>query len=122
MERYTLRSTSGIFTADIFLVTDDIDLASYADSTIYNSNDCVNDVMTPLTKSVKKLCQWFSEKQMKEHIDKYHLILSKKNDIGICVESSIKYTIFEKLLGLESDQYLNLMIIWIHFERKQRVN
>ena len=99
MERYTLRSISGVFTADIFLVTDDIDLASYADITIYNNNECVNDVMTPLTKSAKKLCQWFPEKQMKEHIDKCHLI-------GICVESSIKYTIIEKLLGFESDQYL----------------
>ena len=41
-----------MFIANLFLVIDDIDFASYADSnSIYCSNDCINDVVVSLSET-----------------------------------------------------------------------
>ena len=52
---------------------------------IYCSNDCVNDVVASLSKSAKKLFQWFSDNEMKGNTDKCHLIFSRESDAGTCV-------------------------------------
>ena len=71
---------------------------------IYCSNDCVNDVVPSLSKSAKKLFQWFSDNQMKGNTDNCNSILSKESDAEIRVG---KNTTCEKLLGVKTDQHLN---------------
>ena len=73
-----------IFIADLFLVIEDIDVASYADNnTIYCSNDCFNNVVASLLECANKLFRWFSDSQMKGNTDKCNLILSTESDAEI---------------------------------------
>lgn len=64
----------------MFLVTDDIDLASYVDdNTIYCIYDCVDDGMASLVESANKCFGWFFDNKMKRSTDKFHLIRSNTN-------------------------------------------
>ena len=66
--------------------------------TIIQYNDYFDD-------PAKKLFQWFSDNQRKKNTNRCYLILSKKADAEICViESFIKYTTCQKLLGSKIDQ------------------
>lgn len=56
-----------IFIADLFLITNNIGLVSYADDdTIYFSNNCVDDVMASMRESVKN----FFNNQMEKNFNK----------------------------------------------------
>ena len=77
-------------------------------NTIYCSNDCVNDVAASLSKSAKKLFQWFSDNEMKGNTDKCHLIFSQESDEETCVgESLIENSTCDKVLGIKIDQHLS---------------
>ena len=50
-----------IFLSVLFLVISDTDFSSYADDNIiYDSGDSIDEVISSLQESAKKLFQWFS--------------------------------------------------------------
>lgn len=62
-----------IFFSDLFLILIDTEFASYADdNTIYKEADVF--VITSLQNTAKKLLEWFSNNQIKEHTDKCNLL------------------------------------------------
>ena len=82
-------------------------MCNSADNSIYDSGNSINEVISSLQESAKKLLQWFSHNQMKENTDKCHLIVSTDETIEIPVgESLIKNGTCEKLLGLKIDNKL----------------
>ena len=48
-------------------------------NTLYKACGSVNAVVTPLRKSVEKLCKWVKDNQMKGNTDKCQLILSTRD-------------------------------------------
>ena len=55
-----------------------------------------------------KLFKWFADNQMKANQDKYHLIVSKNENISMhSGPFEIKNTNCEKLLGIKFDSRLN---------------
>ena len=98
-----------IFLSDLFLVISNTDFSSYVDdNTIYDSGNSIDDVISSLQESAKKLLQWFSHNQMKANTDKCQLIVSTDEPVEIRVgESLIKSSTCEKLLGIRIDNKLN---------------
>ena len=65
------------FLSDLFLVLNNVDLASYADdNTIYTTGENIDEVIFYLQESSKKLFKWFTDNQMNTNEDKCHLIVS----------------------------------------------
>ena len=55
-----------IFLCDLFLITENIDIASYADdNTLYTTGNSIEEVIQKLENAAKTLFQWFSDNQMK---------------------------------------------------------
>lgn len=98
-----------IFLSDLFLVVQNIDFASYADdNTIYNTGENIDEVISSLQESSKKLFKWFADNQMKSKSDKCHLIFSTNIASEIQLgDFSIKSSSNEKLLGINIDSKLN---------------
>ena len=96
-----------IFLSDLYFVIQDVNIASYSytdDSTIYQSNNNLDDVINGLQVSAKKLFRWFTDKEMKGNSDKCHLIMITNNAKEIQVgESLIKTSNYEKLLDIKID-------------------
>ena len=62
----------------------DTDFSSYADDyTIYDSGNSIDDVISSLKELSEKFFQWFSDNQMKENVNKWHLIVSNDEPIEI---------------------------------------
>ena len=54
------------------------------------------------------LFKWFSDNQMKTNINKFHLLVNKKDKVTISIEDKkIKNSEYEKLLGIKVDTKLN---------------
>ena len=83
-------------------------LASYADdSTIYDADDNIDEVIFSLQEFSKKL-KWFVDNQMKANEDKCHLIASTNELSEIQIgDFTIKNSASEKLLGVNIDSKLN---------------
>ena len=98
-----------IFLSDLFLVLNNVDLASYADdNTIYTTGENIDEVIFSLQESSKKLFKWFTDNQMKTNEDKCHLIVSTTEATEIQIgDYSIKNSNNEKLLGVYIDNKLN---------------
>ena len=78
-----------IFSSDLFLIVDDIDIANYADdNTIYKEHENIDDLITSLQDAAAKLFKWFSDNQMKGNTDKCHLLLSKDESAEIHIGDS----------------------------------
>ena len=76
--------------SDLFLVISDSDFSSYADdNTLYDSGNCIDDVISSLQESSEKLFQWFSYNQMKGNTYKFHLVVSTDKSIEIKVGVSV---------------------------------
>ena len=97
-----------IFSSDLFLIVDDIDIANYADdNTIYKEHENIDDLITSLQDAAAKLFKWFSDNQMKGNTDKCHLLLSKDESSEIHIgDSIIESSTCEKLLGIKIDSKL----------------
>ena len=55
-----------IFLCDLFLIMENIDIASYADdNTPYTTRNPIEEVIQKLENVAKTLFQWFSDNQMK---------------------------------------------------------
>ena len=81
-----------IFLSDLFLIVKDVNIASYADdNTLYDSCDTIEEVISSLQSSFKKLFQWLSDNQMKGNTEKYHLIMS--------TDQSVNFQLGDSLIG-----------------------
>ena len=66
----------------LFLYMSDTDFASYADDNApYVSADTIDEVIERLETASGKLFKWFTDNRMKANQDKYHLIISKNENV-----------------------------------------
>ena len=73
---------SNIFLCDFFLIMKETSFASYADdNSPYVTPENLDDVIKSLEEDSIKLFQWFSDNQMKANHDKFHLLVSGKNNV-----------------------------------------
>ena len=101
------------------------DFTSYVDdnSSIYDSGNSLDEVISSLQELAEKLFQCFSHNQMRENTDKCHLIVSTDESIEIQVgESLTKNSTCEKLLGVKIDNKLNFDTHVKGFVRRQTIN
>ena len=98
-----------IFLYDLFLIMENIDIASYADdNTAYTTGNSIEEVIQKLENAAKMLFQWFSDNQMKANPDKCHFLCSSNREVSLTIENQVmKNSIFEKLLGINLDSKLN---------------
>ena len=67
-----------IFLCDLFLIMENIDIASYADDdTPYTTGNSMEEVIQKLENAAKTLFQWFSDNQMKANPDKCHFYVNQ---------------------------------------------
>ena len=98
-----------IYLSDLFLFTKNSDIANYADnSSPYVVDTTIESVMKHLESDTTTLLKWVSDNSLKANPDKFHLLLSSKNNsLSIKVdERSIKNSESEKLLGITIDNAL----------------
>ena len=68
-----------IFLCDLFLIMEDIDIASYTDdNTPCTTGNSIEEVITKLGNAIKTFFQWFSDNQMKANPDKCHFLCNSK--------------------------------------------
>ena len=71
-----------IFLSDLFLLLNDIDIMNYAnDNTDYVCQHDSGTVANSLEISSIKLLTWFTYNRMKANPDKYHFLLTGKNEL-----------------------------------------
>ena len=59
-----------IFLCDLFLIMENIDIASYADdNTPYTTGNSIEEVIQKLENAAKTLFHWFNDNQMKTNPD-----------------------------------------------------
>ena len=98
-----------IFICDLFLITDDFEMANYAD----DRTPCVcGKDITSVIKSLKNAAEivftWFKNNHMKGNKDKYHVVLSTHEDMHVKIGTSqIKNSCSEKLLRVKVVSDLN---------------
>ena len=110
-----------IFLCDLFLIMENIDIASYEDdNTPYTTGNSIEEVIQNLENPAKMLFRWFSDNQMKANPDRCHF-LCNPNSIET---QKIKSSKFEKLLGikLNSKRNFNSDIHGISQKAGQKLN
>ena len=96
-----------IFRFDVFFIMNETEFASYTDdNTPYTSSQNVDNVIRTLVNDSVSLFKWFSNNQMKTNKDKYHLLSNKERVTMKIVETEIKSSNCEKLLGIKIDSNL----------------
>ena len=97
-----------IFLSDLFLFLNDVDIANYADdNTPYSCQKECKIVANSLENSSVKLLTWFTINRMKSNPDKYHFLLTGKNELTLNINQfQIKSSKLEKLLGIAIDNKL----------------
>ena len=99
-----------IFLADLFLFCSVIDIANFADdNSPYSCSTDVDSVIERLQNDSLILLQWFENNMLKANPDKFHLLLSgKNNDKFIQIQQyKIQSSESEKLLGIKIDNNLS---------------
>ena len=98
-----------IFLCDLFLIVENIDIASYADdNTSYTTGNSIEETIRKLENAAKTLFQWFIDNQMKATPDKCHFLCNSNSEVSLTIETlKIKNSKFEKLLGIKLDSKLN---------------
>ena len=96
-----------IFISDLFLFFG-VDIANYADdNTPYVCHLDFNIVAQNLENASDKLLKWFANNKMKVNPDKYHFLLTGKNELTLNINhTQIKSSKEEKLLGIIIDNKL----------------
>ena len=99
-----------MFLCDLFLIMENIDIASYADdNTPYTTGNSIEEVIQKLENAAKTLFQWFSDNQMKANPDKCHFLCNSNSEVSLITETQkVKNSKFDKLLGIKLDSKLNL--------------
>ena len=98
-----------IYLCDLFLFTEDLDIANYADDTTpYHCSDNTESVIEMLEIAATKLFHWFKDNNLKANADKCHLLLSTNESEQININDTIiESSKAEKLLGILIDNKLN---------------
>ena len=98
-----------IFLCDLFLIMENIDIASYADdNTPYTTGNSIEEVIQKLENAAKTLFEWFSDSQIKANPDKCHFLCSSNSEVSLTIENQkIENSKFEKLFGIKLDSKLN---------------
>ena len=77
-----------IFLCDLFLIMENIDIASYAnDNTLYTTGNSTEEVIQKLENAAKTLFQWFNDNQMKANPDKCHFLCNTNNEVSLTLET-----------------------------------
>ena len=94
---------------DLFLIVDDIDIASWTDdNTPYCTNNIRDDVKVTLKATSIKVFQWFYNNGMKTNIDKCHFLSSLDITSTMAIENfTIQNSVSQKLIGITIDRRLN---------------
>ena len=94
-----------IFLCDLFLIMENIDIASYADDdTPYTTGKLIEEVIQKLGNAAQTLFQWFRDNQMKANPDKCHFLCNSNSEVSLTTKTQkIKKSEFEKLLGIKLD-------------------
>ena len=97
-----------IYLCDLFMFTDNIDIASYADDTTpYVSGVTLDSTVKSLEKIADLLFTWFNYNQMKGNEDKCHVILSSQDNVHVNIGTAqIENSKSQKLLGINIDSKL----------------
>ena len=97
-----------IFLIDLFFITEDTDIASYADdNTPYAIADNINGVIKSLEEATEILFNWFNN-LMRINTDKCHFLVSTNNTVKIKIGNfDITNSKSEKLLGVKFDHKLS---------------
>ena len=73
---------------NIFLIMENIDIASYADhNTPYITGNSVGEVIQKLENAEQTLFQWFSDNQMKANPDKCHFLCNFNSEVSLTIET-----------------------------------
>ena len=98
-----------IFLIDLFFITEDTDIASYADdNTPYVIADNKDGVIKSLEETSEILFKWFNDNLMRINGDKCHLLVSTNNTVKIKIGNfDITNSKSEKLLGVKFDHKLS---------------
>jgi len=98
-----------IFICDLFLITNDFEMANYADDTTpYVYGIDITSVIDSLEKAGDLVFDWFKNNQMKGNEGKCHIVLSTHENVHVNIGTSqIKNSHSEKLLGIKIDSDLN---------------
>ena len=98
-----------IFICDSLLATDDFELTNYADDTTpYVCGKDITLVIKSLENAAEFAFTWFKNNQMKGNEDKFHVVLSTREDLHVKIGAShIKDAFSEKLLGVKITYDLN---------------
>ena len=114
-----------IFLCDLFLIMENIGIASYADdNTPYTTGNSIEEVIKKSENAAQTLFQWFSDNQMKANPDKCHFLCNSSSEVSLTTETQKKKTKFEKLLGIKLDSKLNFNSHIHHISQKvgQKLN
>ena len=77
-----------IFLCDLFLIMENIDIASYADdNTPYTTGNSMEEVIQKLENAAKTLFQWFSDNQMKANPNKCHFLCNSNSEVSLTIET-----------------------------------
>ena len=87
---------------------EDIEFASFADDTTpYSTKDCIDDVISSLTKASEDIFKWFLDNEMKVNPEKCKLIVNAPENVSLKLSNnSIESSNTVKLLGVEIDSNL----------------
>ena len=87
---------------------EDIEFASFADDTTpYSTKDCIDDVISSLTKASKDIFKWFSDNEMKVNPEKCKLIVNSPYNISLKLsDNSIESSNIDTILDVEIDSNL----------------
>ena len=78
-----------IYLFDLFIFTDNIDIASYADNTTpYVRGVTLDSTVKSLEKVADLLFIWFNYSQMKGNEDKCYVILSSQDNVHVNIGTS----------------------------------
>ena len=99
-----------IYLNDIFFLTTNCDLANYADDTTpYNTNDKLDDLVRSLSCDTTVMIKWFKDNYLQMNPDKCKLLISNHDkDIALTIDNGvIECSTSVKLLGVIIDNKLD---------------
>ena len=110
-----------LFNIFLFLIVNDIDIASYADdNTPYMIADNADDLITSLEQASNSLFEWYKNNLLNSNADKCHMLVSTNDRVSMNVGGfKIDKSDTEKLLGVRFDKKLTFEIISVTSVKKQ---
>ena len=93
-----------IFLCGLFLSIENNYFTNYADDTTpYLISNNPDEVVSQLKDITEKLFTWFSQKEMKANLGKYHMLLSSTELLNFQISETVFYSQLKKLLEVTFD-------------------